>query len=542
MRATNSNSAPSESPDRPAPAWAPLRHREFRVLWLAVFAAIVGSWMNDTAAGWLMASLTPSPLFVALVQTATTFPILLLGLPAGALADIFDRRQLLIGTQIWVALVALMLFTTTATNTLTPVLLLVLVFANGIGMALRMPALSALTPELVPRTELGPAVALNGIAMNGSRILGPVFAGLLLAWLGDEWVFLAYALTSIGVGVVIFRWQREVVASSLPSERFFGAMRLGLQFTRQTPAMLAVMVRIASVSLVVIGPIALLPLIARDLLRGTAATFTLLLASMGIGAVVGALALPRVRQYLTRDQLVGGATVLSTATAVVLSVGPSAWVAGAALCAYGLAWIAINNALAVAAQTALPDWVRARGMSVYMVCQMSGLTLGAVLWGQVAAATSLRTCLQIEAAVTILVLLATLRFKVGGRREEDLTPVSFWREVETATPIEHDQGPVLVTVEYFVDPTRAQEFSRVMARSRRLRLRSGAVYWGFFRDAADPRRFVEHYVMESWVERLRQLERVTAEDLALSNRKNEFHLGPEPPALAHFIMQPVPRR
>lgn len=506
-------------------------------LWTANFAALIGSWMSDSTSAWLMTTLASSPLQVALVQAAMLMPIVLLGLPAGALADLVDRRMLLIVTQVWVGMVALVLFLVTQFGTMTPNLLLLLTFANGIGMAVRMPALSAMIPDLIPRAELGRALALNGVAMNGSRILGPIVAGLLFAWWGGSWVFLIYAAMSILVAARFLRWKRSKRASSLPSERFVGAMRLGVQFAMQTPLMVAVIVRAAVFSFFGMSVLALLPLVARERLEGNANTYTLLLASAGTGAIIAVSFLPYLRRRLSRDHLVIAGTILQAIATIALAEATSGWIAALACVLSGAAWITVMNALTVAAQISLPDWVRARGMAVYQVCGMATAMIGSVFWGQIAAVASIEVSLMAAGLGALVALVMVRRKRVGGMREIDLTPVRVWPEFASSLPIDNDQGPVMVSIEYKIDPARAEEFTELMAESRRWRLRMGAVHWGLMRDIANPGRFVEQFVMESWVDRLRQIERLTAEDISLRDRRDAFHLGPGEPVIDHFLME-----
>ena len=276
----------------------------FRMLWGAWLVANVCMWMNDVAAAWLMTSLSASPVMVALVQTASTLPVFLLGLPSGALADILDRRLWFIGTQVWVAAVGLLIAAVVITDAMSAPLLLALTFANGIGLAMRWPVFAAIVPELVPRAQLPAALALNGIAMNASRIVGPIVAGALIAGAGSAYVFGLNALLSIAAAVAIWRWRREAKpGSALPGERFVGAMRVGVQYVRQSPRMRAALLRVAVFFLQSTGLLALLPLVARRLQGGDAGTFTLLLAAMGTGAIGAALFMPRLRDILPRETL-----------------------------------------------------------------------------------------------------------------------------------------------------------------------------------------------------------------------------------------------
>jgi MFS family permease len=530
---------PNPPPSSATSALAPLKHPVFRMLWGTWLTANLCMWMNDVAAAWLMTSLATAPLMVALVQSASTLPVFLLGMPSGALADIIDRRRYFITTQFWVAAVAVVLCTTAFTGTLSAPLLLALTFANGIGLAMRWPVFAALIPEMVPRQELPNALALNGIAMNGSRILGPLIAGAVIATAGSAYVFLLNAALSITVALVLMSWRRKQKASALPGERFVGAMRVGLQYVRQSPVMHAILLRIAVFFLCAQALLALLPLIAKRLPAGDAQTFTLLMAALGAGAIIAALFLPRLRHYMTRDELVRNGTLIHSGATLVAAFAPNVYVATPALLLAGMGWISVANSLVVAAQMTLPDWVKARGMSIYQMTMMGATALSAALWGQVATVADVRTSLTIAAIAGAIGLLATRRFKVGGRAEEDLTPARLWKEPEVAIPFEPDQGPVLVTVEYRIDLERAADFLDVMRESRRSRLRNGAIAWELFRDTADPARYIEYFVDESWIEYLRRHDRETGADDILREHRKQFHIGDAPPVVSIYIAEPI---
>lgn len=512
----------------------PLQRPVFRMLWGVWMAANICMWMNDVAAAWMMTSLTSAPIWVALVQSASTLPVFLLGLPSGALADILDRRRYFMLTQFWVASVAVLLSITVFMGGMTPPLLLALTFANGIGLAMRWPVFSALVPDLVPRTQLPAALALNGIAMNASRIIGPLAAGAVIAAFGSAYVFMLNAIVSVACGFVIMRWRHERVVSPLGRERLVSAMRVGIQFVRQSAPLKAVLLRIALFFFHSTALLALLPLVARGLHGGGAGTFTVLLASMGSGAIVAALFLPRLRQLFSRDLLVVyGATLQSAATAVV-AFAPDVYVAVIAMFFGGAAWISTANSLSVSAQLALPNWVRARGMSIYQMAIMGASASGAAVWGQVATLQTVQISLAI-AAVTGVATMAAAHYLVKDLSlEEDLTPSRAFKAPVMDLPPENSN--VVVTIEYRIDPEQAAEFRVLMESSRRSRLRQGALKWSLLRDVSDPGRFVEHIVDESWTEHLRRFDRVTASDVALRDRKLAFHVGEEPPIVTRYFI------
>lgn len=505
------------------------------MLWLAWLAANLTMWMNDVSVAWLMTSLTHNVVMVALVQAASTLPVFLLGLPSGALADIIDRRRYFAFTQLWVALVAVVLGVLSFTDNLNAPLLLALTFANGIGLAMRWPVFAAIVPDLVSREELPAALALNGVAMNVSRVVGPVVAGALLAGAGSAFVFAINAVLSVFSLVMILRWQSQQRVSSLPGERFLGAMRVGLQHVKQSPRMRAVLTRIFLFFFQSTALTALMPLVALGL-GGGAGTFTALLAAMGCGAVATALVLPRLRQRIGRDEFVRWGTLLHAASSVAAVLSPNLWLALPAMAAGGVAWIVSANSLTVAAQMALPNWVRARGMSIYQMALMGGSAAGAVVWGSVASASSVPAAIIAAAVLGPVVMLLTPRLSVGGMVDEDFSPAQAGGHApEPMIDIAPDEGPVMVTVEYMIDPARAAEFSAVMQDTRRARLRQGALSWGLFRDTAVPGRYIEYFLDESWVEHQRRLERFTAADVGLRERRLVFHLGDSPPRVQRYV-------
>ncbi len=515
--------------------WAPLRRPVFRMLWLTWLAANVSQSMNDVTAAWLMSSLTTSPLWVALVQTAATLPMFLLGLPSGALADSIDRRRYYLFTQLWVAVVALVLSAMVFMGAMTPLLLLALTCANGVGMAMRWPVFAAMVPELVPRTQLPAALALNGVANNGSRILGPLLAGGLIASAGSAWVFVANSVLALSAAAVMVRWKREHRPHPLGRERLGTAMRVGLQYVSQSAPIKDVLLRIASFFFHSTALLALLAVVARDHLGGGATSFTVLLASMGAGAIAAASILPRLRRRYTRDALVlRGVAVQSTAMAVV-AIARDPWVTVPAMFVGGMAWITSANTLSVSIQLALPDWVRARGMSIYQMAIMGSSAAGAALWGQVAAWTSVQTSLLVAAASGVVAMLLAQRWTPHTEQEGDL---SAQRLAPTpSVPSPPARGQVMVTIEYQVAPERAPEFLALMVdETRRSRLRQGAFSWELLHDINEPGRFVELIVDESWADHLRRFERGSAADAALRDRRLAFHIGSEQPRVARCLM------
>ena len=521
--------------DSAAPgAWSPLKIRLFRAMWLAILGSNVGTWVNDVAAAWVMAERTGSPLMVALVQSATTVPVVLLALVAGTLADIVDRRRYLLFTQGWMLLVAATLATLTALGMLTPPLLVLLTFAMGCGAAMAMPAQAAIVSELVPRPMLASAVALNSIGINIARSLGPAIGGLIVAQLGAGWAFGLNALSFAAMLWVLFNWRPDAQASALPPEGFGAGLRAGVRYALRAGRLQAVLIKSAGFFFFASAVTALLPLVVRSELHGGAGTYGLLLGCIGIGAVSGALVLPSLRARLDRDLLVLLATL-----ACALSLFGLAWLRHMALLPLamlvnGFAWITVLSSLQIAAQTAVPAWVRARALSLYIMVFSLGMAAGGLSWGSIAQRTSIPLALTLAAVGAVIGGLLVWRVRIAGSEELDLRPAGHWPAPELAVPVTHDRGPVLVTVEYHIDDADRAAFHALLGELGRTRRRDGAVIWGVAEDVATPGIHLEYFVTPSWIEHLRQHERVTAEDRTLQENVRALHRNEHAPIVRHF--------
>ena len=524
------------TPQSAAPtAWSPLRNLLFRNLWIATIVSNVGTWMQDVGAGWLMTSLSSSPLMVALVEAADSFPLVLLALPAGALADIVDRRRLLIGVQIYLLIVAGALGLSTLLELTTPWSLLGFTFALGVGTALLLPAWSAIVPDLVSAEEMPSAIALNSMAVNVSRAIGPAIAGVLVAVVGAWLVFILNALSYLGILAVLLRWRREHQKSALPAERFLSAIRVGMRFVLHTRALQVVLLRGAAFFVFASATWSLFPLIVRRELERGPEIYGLLLTCIGIGAVAGAVLLPRVRAKLSRDVLVAGASVLYAFAALALAHVQNIGFLAVAMLATGMAWISILSALQVAAQLTLPAWVRARGLAAFVVVFMAGMALGSILWGQVATHIGIPGSLTTAALGMVVAVGLTWRYKLGDHKVLDFRPSLDWAAPVLAEVPEPDSGPVLVTIEYRVQPTKRGEFVAAMQAVREMRRRNGAYFWELFHDSADPARYIECFMDESWVEHLRQHERASVADREIQKRAKQFLVPGESTKSQHWL-------
>ncbi len=526
---TVSAAAPPGSP------WSPFLHKTFAVLWGATVVANIGTWMYTAAAGWLMTSLDPTPATVALVQVATTLPMFLFALPAGVLADIIDKRHLLLAVEIASTAVAAVFAALVALGLATPGNLLLFTFLTGVGGALSAPVWQSIVPQLVPRAELAPAVAANSVGINISRALGPALGGAVTAALGLAASFWFSAIANLATVAALLWWRPPARGSRrLPAERFFGGMRAGFRHARSNPHLRATLIRGVAFFLFASTYWALLPLVARQQIAGGPGLYGILLGAIGAGAVAGAFSLPWLKAWLGPDRLVAAGT-LGTALALVLfGVAQNAATGLAASLLAGASWIAVLSSLNVSAQVALPEWVRGRGLALFVTVFYGALSLGSAFWGFVAAVAGLPAAHIGAAAGLLIAIPLSWRWKLQTGAGLDLNPSMHWPAPLTVSDIEHDRGPVLVTVEYRVQAPDRAEFLAALERLANERRRDGAYMWGLFEDAAEPGRFLETFLVESWLEHLRQHERVTASDRVLQETIQRCQ-GGEPSKVTHYI-------
>jgi MFS family permease len=504
-------------------------------LWIAAFASNVGTWMQNVAAAWLMTSLTSSATLVALVQTAASLPIFLVGLLSGAIGDVVDRRKLLLVTQGWMMAVAGALGILTLLGATTPWALLLLTFALGLGAVMMAPTWQAIQPELVPREEFPQAISLGAVQFNLARAVGPALGGLLVAIAGPGAVFLVNAASFLAVAIPIYRWQRPADESMLPPEHVSAAVWSGIRYVRNAPGIRAVLLR-ASVFIFFASALwALLPLLTRNQLGLGSGGYGLLLGCVGVGSVLGATVLPGLRRTFSQDAAVAAATVLLAVAIGTLAYVHNVVLAGVAMAVGGVAWIAVLASLNVSVQTFSPTWVRARSLSVYQLIFQGGTAIGSAFFGLVAEWVGTPGALGLAALGLLLGLTSALRWRLRTGEQLDLSPSAHWPEPAVVMELDPEEGPVLVTIEYRIDPSKGQEFVRVMDRLGRSRRRSGAAQWGVFHDAADPSRYLETFIVGSWVEHLRQHERVSVAEKELQERVRTFHVGEVAPVVSHFI-------
>ena len=517
-------------------AFSPFKHRAFAVLWTATLISNIGTWMFNVTSGWVMTDLSPSPLMVSMVQAATALPIFLFALPAGALGDLFNRRKLLMGTQIFLAIALFIFAVLLWIDYVNAWILLLFTFVIGTGSAFAMPAWQAIVPRLVPRATLGSAITLNGVSMNIARAIGPALGGFILATAGAIATTILDAVSYLAVVAALLWWRVAAEQSDpLPREYLAGAMQSGIRFALHSIPLRYTLIHTLVFFSCASAYWALLPLIAKDTLQGGADLYGILLTSLGTGAVTGAFLLPIMKKRLGADTIMKLSTTATTLCLMMFAHGGHAAIGIAAGFVGGVSWIMAVSSLNISAQFALPDWVRARGLAIYQMVAFGAMTAGSVGWGQTAETMGLSSALVVSGLLGIFLILVTGRFKLNLGEYHDYTPSGHWAEPVVITPLAHDNGPVLVTLEYSIDDSDREKFYSLMEELGVTRRRDGAIQWGFFEDVEIHGRFIEMFTVESWVAHLRQHARVSASDKILQDKIFSLHRGDIPPKVMHAV-------
>ncbi len=523
-------------------AFAPLRLALFRDRWIASTVSGIGTWMQDTAGTWLMTVLTTSPLLIALMQTAASLPVLLLGLLAGATADIYDRRRILIFWQAWMLASVAILAILTFAGWVSPFSLLAFTFLLNIGSAMNNPAWQAIVPELVPQNELANAVTLNAASNNLARAVGPALGGLLVAAYtradtGASWVFALNSASFAGVIWILWRWHRQpLFKSTLPAERIAGSVRSGLRYLRFSPTLQGSLLRAFGFTFFVSAIWSLLALVAKRDLHQGAMGYGILNGSLGVGAVIGATLLARIRRQVEATTLLTVTSLYYVVALALLALVHIPALVILTLLGAGFAWTASMSTLNVSVQLAAPSWVSARALGLYLMTFQGGMALGSVTWGAVAERTSVSTALLSAAACMTATLPFLLRIPILKGILPDLTPYKWKRPVPNlAVAPDPEDGPVRISIDYRVEPANLHAFTHAIYQLKGVRLRDGAIRWAIYRDANDPEHLNETFIMESWLDYLRSRERTTAADSACRERVWALHTGPEQPRISHQL-------
>ena len=430
-------------------AWALLRKPLFRALWIASLTSSIGTWMHELGAAWLMTSLTLSPVMVALMQTAASLPIVLLALPAGAIADMVDRRRMLLFTQGWMLASATALGVLTVLGATTPWLLLILTFALGAGAAMNAPAWQATTSEAVPRAELPAAVVLTGLGLNLARAVGPAVGGVIVIATGAWAVFLLNAASFLGVIAVLSRWRRTIQPKQSPSRPVLNTIGEGIRYASQTPALRAVLVRTGVFVPFASALWALLPLLARYELELSCFGYGTLFGFLGVGSVIGAIFLPKLQSHFSTDTLVAAATIMFAAAIAALAEVRHFGLLCLILMVAGMAWITLMTSFNVATQTAVPSWIRARALSLYLLIFHGGMAAGSVLWGAVTQHAGVAVALFGAAGGLLVSLVAIAWYPFKEIEQSDSISSTYRnRAAERTARVSTSVGPTLVTSNY----------------------------------------------------------------------------------------------
>lgn len=528
----------SPQPSPPISLWEPLRQTLFRSIWTAALISNLGTWMQNVAGVWLVTTLSTSATLVALMQTATSLPVFLLSIPAGALADILDRRKLLLVTQTFMALIALLLGIVTLTGLITAPMVVAFTFVLGIGSALNGPAWQTVTPEVVSRRLLPAAVTLNSVSVNLARAAGPALGGLIIAYYSPGYLFILNGLSFLITIRTLWRWTREPVVPTVP-EDFFSALRAGLRYVRYSPSLYVILIRAFAFTFGASAMWALLSLVIARQLHLAAGTYGLMLSCIGAGAVTGALVQGKVGQWLNPNQRIIVAGLAFCLVNISLAKLTSLVLLSGVMFVAGLAWLLVLTSFNASVQLQLPKWVQARALSVYMLVFQGGMALGSLVWGAMGEAIDLPTALVAAAGWLLVSMFLGIPFPIRSTEELNLTPADHWAEPDVHIPVDYDDGPVVVMIEYEIEAIHRPAFLAAIQPLQRLRLRDGASRIGIFTDVALPERQVEFFTVSSWGEHLRQHARFTQSDQLLEARVRAYHVGTTPPRVTHFVATQV---
>ncbi len=530
---------PDIPPQPSSPSFlAPLRSPIFRAIWLASLASNFGGLIQSVGASWIMTSIGTAEL-VALVQASVTLPIMLLSLPAGAMADNFDRRKMMLAAQLFMLAVSLALSIFAWTGLITPWVLLLFTFLIGCGAALNGPAWQASVAEMVPRDDLAGAVALNSTGFNLARSVGPAVGGMIVAAAGAAAAFFVNVLSYVGLIAVLARWRPERPARTLPRESLPVAMLAGLRYAAMSGRIGSVLLRAMLFGFAASAVQALLPLVARYAIGGGPLTYGLLLGAFGAGAVGGAVAGARLRGRMSKEMLVRWSCLAFGLATVALGLSPWLATSMAALAVAGGGWVVALSTFNVTVQLSAPRWVVARMLALYQVAAFGGMALGSWLWGLTAGQEGLALALWLAGGVQLVCVVTGLRIPLPATSGLNLDLVNRWTEPDLALEIQPRSGPIVITIEYVIDEADTDEFLAAMAERRRIRRRDGAHSWTLKRDLAEPRLWMESYRLPTWLDYVRHNQRMTQADIALTDHARALHRGEGGPRVRRMIERPT---
>lgn len=518
-----------------SPAFAPLRHPAFRLIWTATLVANLGSLIQNVGAGWMMAELTPSHDMVALVQASTTLPIMLLAIPAGAFADTLNRRRIMLVSQGFMAVVSGALALASWQGWLGPWGLLVFTFLLGLGSALHMPSWQASVRDLVPRSELPAAVTLNSMSFNLMRSVGPAIGGIIVASAGPPAAFALNAISYIALIWALARWRGQRGQSNLPAETLGNAITLGLRYVTLSPNLIRIMLRGFVFGATAIIMLALLPVVTRDQLHGEASTFGLLLGVFGAGAIGGALCSPWLRRLLKIEAIIAGAFAASAIGTAILAFAPSPLWAVPGIMIGGAAWVSALSLFNVSTQLASPRWVVGRVLAIYQTATFGGMAGGSWVWGWLSEDLGTSTAMLVAAALMLVGALMGLVWRMPDFSEVDLDPANRFHEPALRLNLKARSGPIMVMIDWNISPEKTEAFLSEMVERRKVRIRDGAREWVLMRDLEEPDIWVEAYHVPTWAEYIRHNQRRTKADADNYLRLLDLHSGPGSPRVHRMI-------
>jgi predicted MFS family arabinose efflux permease len=530
---SNSSTASPAAPSRSA--LAPLQFPVFRNVWAASTISNLGGLIQSVGASWMMTAIAQSADMVALVQASLALPIVLLALIAGAMADSFDKRRVMLGAQAFMLIASLALAACSWLDLITPWLLLAFTFLIGCGTALQGPAWQASVGDMVPRVHLTEAIGLNSMGFNIARCVGPAIGGLIVATAGAAAAFTANAASYIPLIFVLVRWRSQPPPQALPRESLGLAVAAGIRYVWMSPALRRTLGRSAVFCFGAGAPMALMPLMAKHLLGGGPLIYGLLLGAFGFGAVGGALGTAQLHRRLTTEGIVRGASIV-IALAVATS-GFSSYLSITMLSLFltGAAWVLVLSTLNVSLQLSTPRWVVARALSLFQMVAFSGIAAGSWLWGVIAERHTISTALIWASLALLLCVLIGRWLPLRQAEDLNLDPLGIWQVPQTAVPVEARTGPVVIAVEYKIHPDDVIEFLRAMNERGRIRRRDGARNWMLLRDLADPELWIERYNVPTWIDYIRHNSRLTQDDADIPARIRALHRGPDAPVVRRMI-------
>ncbi|MFK0687801.1 MFS transporter [Mesorhizobium sp. IMUNJ 23033] len=520
-------------------ALAPFRHGIFRAVWSASLVSNFGGLIQGVGAAWMMTSIATSSYQVALVQASTTLPIMLFALVAGAIADSFDRRKVMLVAQTFMLVVSVLLTVFTYLGLITPWTLLAFTFLIDSGTALNNPSWQASVGDMVPRAKLPAAVALNSLGFNLTRSVGPAIGGIIVAAAGAAAAFAANAISYVGLIIVLFRWKPDLPVSTLPRETLGAAMGAGLRYVAMSPNIGKVLVRGFAFGFSAGAVLALLPLVARDVVKGDALTYGIMLGAFGIGAVGGALISVRLRQLLSSETMVRMAFAGFAVCAFNAAISDHAWQTALGLLVGGACWVIALSHFNVTVQMSTPRWVVGRVLSVYQTATFGGIALGSWIWGVVADAHGAETALIVASIAMLAGGTIGLLLPLPQQAVLNLDPLNRFKEPPLGLDLKPRSGPIAIMIEYIIRDEDVPEFLATMAERGRIRRRDGARNWTLARDLENPAIWIEHYHTPTWLEYIRHNRRATHADAVIGERIRALHSGSESPRVRRMIERPT---